>query len=166
MIAGLGLAESTPGPLIMVVQFVGALGAHAHPGGLPPLWAAVAGSIIATWATFMPSYLYIFAGAPVLERWRSHAALGASLAAVSAVVVGVIGNLAVWFALHVVFTAIDRQTWHGLAILVPDPASFQVVPAVLAVACGVALIRFRLGLGWVLGGSILLGGGWHWWSLL
>ena len=103
MLDGLGMAETTPGPLIMVVQFVGFLAAFRDPGGLDPWVAAVLGAVLVTWVTFVPSFLWIFLGAPYIERLRGHAALGGALTAITAAVVGVILNLAVWFALHVVF---------------------------------------------------------------
>jgi chromate transporter len=101
MLDGLGLAETTPGPLIMVVQFVGFLGGWNQPGALSPLAAATLGAAITTWTTFVPCFLWIFLGAPYLEKLQGHAALGGALTAVTAAVVGVILNLAVWFGAHV-----------------------------------------------------------------
>jgi chromate transporter len=101
MVDGLGLAETTPGPLIMVVQFVGFLGGWSHPGGLPPLAAATLGALITTWATFLPSFLWIFLGAPHIERLRGNERLSTALSAITAAVVGVVLNLAVWFGIHV-----------------------------------------------------------------
>jgi chromate transporter len=98
MLDGLGLAESTPGPLILVTEFVGFLGAYHHPGGLPPLAAGALGAAVATWATFAPCFLWIFAGAPYIERLREMRPLGAALSAVTAAVVGVILDLGVSFA--------------------------------------------------------------------
>src|SRR5690606_13055315 len=103
MLDGLGMAETTPGPLIMVTQFVGFLAAFREATGLPPLLAATLGAILTTWLTFMPCFLWIFAGAPFVERLRSNRALSAALAAITAAVVGVILNLAVWFAIHTLF---------------------------------------------------------------
>jgi chromate transporter len=103
MMDGLGLAETTPGPLIMVVQFVGFVGAWQHPDGLPPIVAATLGALVTTWVTFMPCFLWIFLGGPYIERLRGHEKLGAALSAITAAVVGVILNLAVWFALRVYF---------------------------------------------------------------
>lgn len=102
MLDGLGLAETTPGPLIMVLQFVGFVGAWNQPGRLPPLVAATLGAAVTTWATFAPCFLWIFAGAPYVERLRSNRALSSALSGVTAAVVGVILNLAVWFGLHVI----------------------------------------------------------------
>src|SRR6266480_4521473 len=103
MLDGLGLAETTPGPLIMVLQFVGFLGAWNQPGHLPPLVAATLGALITTWATFVPCFLWIFLGAPYIEKLRGNESLTFALSTVTAAVVGVILNLAVWFGLHVIF---------------------------------------------------------------
>jgi chromate transporter len=103
MLDGLGLAETTPGPLIMVVQFVGFMGGWNQPGSLSPLLAATIGAAVTTWCTFVPCFLWIFLGAPYIEQLRSHTWLTAALSAVTAAVVGVVLNLAVWFGLHVLF---------------------------------------------------------------
>src|SRR5205085_11125976 len=103
MMDGLGLAETTPGPLIMVVQFVGFVGAWQNPGNFSPLLAATLGAFVTTWATFTPCFLWIFLGAPYIERLRGNLRLSSALSAITAAVVGVILNLAVWFALHVFF---------------------------------------------------------------
>ncbi len=100
MMDGLGLAETTPGPLIMVLQFVGFMGGWNQPGALPPLLAATLGALITTWATFVPCFLWIFLGAPHIEQLRGNENLTAALSAVTAAVVGVILNLAIWFGLH------------------------------------------------------------------
>ncbi len=116
MMDGLGLAETTPGPLIMVLQFVGFLGAWNQPGALPPLAAATLGAFITTWATFAPCFLWIFLGAPHIEQLRGHAPLRAALSAVTAAVVGVILNLALWFGWHVIFPAGQAVDWFALAL--------------------------------------------------
>ncbi len=116
MLDGLGLAETTPGPLIMVLQFAGFLGAWNHPGNLPPLLAATLGAFITTWTTFVPCFLWIFLGAPHIEQLRSNERLGATLSAVTAAVVGVILNLAVWFGLRVFFPATGGFDWFALAV--------------------------------------------------
>jgi chromate transporter len=100
MLDGLGMAETTPGPLIMVVQFVGFMAAYRDPGTLPPLLAGTLGGLLATWATFVPCFLWIGLGAPFIERLRDNKPLGGALAGITAAVVGVILNLAIWFALH------------------------------------------------------------------
>ncbi|MEO7413948.1 MAG: chromate efflux transporter [Opitutaceae bacterium] len=130
MLDGLGLAETTPGPLIMVVQFVGFLGAWNHPGGLSPLAAATLGAAITTWATFVPCFLWIFLGAPHIEQMRGNTRLGSALTAVTASVVGVVLNLAVWFGLHVFFPTRGAADWFAVA---------------LAAVAFVAMERFKAG---------------------
>jgi len=116
MLDGLGLAETTPGPLIMVLQFVGFLGAWHQPGNLTPLLAATLGAVITTWTTFVPCFLWIFLGAPYVEKLRGNESLTSALSTVTAAVVGVILNLAVWFGLHVIFPATGRVDWFALVI--------------------------------------------------
>jgi chromate transporter len=111
MLDGLGLAETTPGPLIMVLQFVGFVGAWNQPGHLPPLLAATLGALITTWTTFVPCFLWIFLGAPYIEKLRGNESLTSALSTVTAAVVGVILNLAVWFGLHVIFPATGNVDW-------------------------------------------------------
>src|SRR4051812_36168187 len=103
MVSGLALAETTPGPLIMVVQFVAFLGAFRHPGGLNPWTAGVLGALLTTWVTFVPCFLFILLGAPYVERLRANQATSAALTGITAAVVGVIANLAVFFAAHTLF---------------------------------------------------------------
>lgn len=146
MVHGLALAETTPGPLILVLSFVGFLGAYRDPGGLAPLWAGVLGSAITAWVIFTPSFLWIFLGAPWVERLRGHARINAALAAITAAVVGVILNLSVWFALHVLFRKVGRLEFHGLRLPVPDPASLDVAALALTFAALVALLRLRANL--------------------
>ncbi len=117
MLDGLGMAETTPGPLIMVLQFVGFLGVYRDPGSLSPLLAGTLGGLLATWVTFVPCFLWIFLGAPFIERLRGNAAVAGALSAITAAVVGVVLNLAVWFALHTLF----RQT----AVLALGPIRFD-----------------------------------------
>src|SRR6185503_11020687 len=116
MIDGLALAETTPGPLIMVLQFVGFLGGWNNPGKLPPLGAATLGAAITTWATFVPCFLWIFLGAPHIEQLRGRESLTTALSAVTAAVVGVILNLAVWFGLRVLFPAAGGVDWFAAAM--------------------------------------------------
>ena len=116
MLDGLGLAETTPGPLIMVVQFVGFLGGWHHHGDLPPLMAATIGAAITTWVTFVPCFLWIFLGAPYIEHLRDNKRLTAALSAVTAAVVGVVLNLAIWFAGHVLFPHGGAVDWLAVAI--------------------------------------------------
>jgi chromate transporter len=116
MLDGLGLAETTPGPLIMVLQFVGFLGGYHHPGNLPALLSATLGAFITTWATFVPCFLWIFLGAPYIERMRNNTKLTTALSAVTAAVVGVILNLAVWFAQHTLFPTSRKIDWFVLVV--------------------------------------------------
>jgi chromate transporter len=118
MLDGLGLAETTPGPLIMVLQFVGFLGAWNHPGNLPPLLAATLGALVTTWTTFVPCFLWVFLGAPYIEKLRGTKQLTAALSTVTAAVVGVILNLAVWFGVHVIVPTTGNVDWFAVAICV------------------------------------------------
>jgi chromate transporter len=147
MLDGLGLAETTPGPLIMVLQFVGFLGGWNQPGSLSPLVAATLGAFITTWTTFMPCFLWIFLGAPHIEQLRGNVALSASLSAVTAAVVGVVLNLAVWFGVHVLFPVKNTVDW--FAIVVSAVAfvgmvkwKWDVIPVVLG--AGVLGLLYRL----------------------
>jgi chromate transporter len=157
MLDGLGLAETTPGPLIMVVQFVGFMGAFRHPGGLPPLWAGVLGSLVTVWVTFVPCFLWIFLGAPYIEALRQSRPLRAALAAITAAVVGVILNLSLWFGLHVVFRRVGEQHFGPLRLLIPDLASVDIAAAALAALAMLSMFRFKLGLPKTLAGSAALG---------
>jgi chromate transporter len=143
MLDGLGLAETTPGPLIMVLQFVGFLAAFRDAGGMPPLLAATLGGLLATWVTFVPCFLWIFAGAPYVETLRNNKALSAALAAITAAVVGVILNLAVWFAVHVVFSQTRRIALGPLHFDAPVLASINVWAAVLSAAAIIAMLVFK-----------------------
>lgn len=116
MLDGLGLAETTPGPLIMVLQFVGFLGAWNHPGNLSPLLAATLGAFITTWTTFIPCFIWIFLGAPYIEQLRGNQKLTSALSTVTAAVVGVILNLAVWFGLHVIFPGEMQVDWFAVVV--------------------------------------------------
>jgi chromate transporter len=124
MLDGLGLAETTPGPLIMVLQFVGFLGAWNHPGNLPPLVAGTLGAAITTWTTFLPCFLWIFVGAPHIEQLRSNEKLTAALSTITAAVVGVILNLAIWFALNAWIPTAGSVDWFAVAVSV---AGFAVI---------------------------------------
>jgi len=148
MLDGLGLAETTPGPLIIVLQFVGFMGAFHNPGALAPLAAGTLGGILATWTTFTPCFLWIFLGGPYVENLRSNAALNATLSAITAAVVGVILNLAIWFAMHVVFAHVTQSHWGGITLQVPDVATLQPVAAALVVMALAALFLFRIGMIW------------------
>ena len=158
MLDGLGMAETTPGPLIMVVQFVGFMGAaRLADGGMDPLLAGTLGAILATWVTFVPCFLWIFLGAPFSERLRGNRALGAAMTAITAAVVGVILNLALWFALHTLFREVRELRGFGFALDVPVPATLDVAALVLTAAALIAVFRFRLGTMWVIAGAAAAG---------
>jgi chromate transporter len=146
MLDGLGLAETTPGPLIMVVQFVGFMGAWRDPGTLPPMLAGTLGGVLTTWVTFVPCFLWIFLGAPFVEALRGNRALGGVLAAITAAVVGVILNLALWFALHVLFGEVRAVEGFGMSLDVPVLATVDPVALVLTLAATVAVFQFGIGM--------------------
>jgi chromate transporter len=146
MLAGLGMAETTPGPLIMVLQFVGFMAAFRHPGPLAPMLAGTLGGLLATWVTFAPCFLWIFLGGPYIEALRGNQALGAALSAITAAVVGVILNLALWFALHTLFGRVDEVHAYGLVLQIPAPATLNIAALVLAAAAMLALFRFKVGM--------------------
>lgn len=146
MLDGLGLAETTPGPLIMVLQFAGFLGGWNHPGGLSPLLAATLGAALTTWVTFVPCFMWIFLGAPYIEQLRSQTRLTCALSTVTASVVGVVLNLAVWFGWHVVLPGDGRVDWFvvvvaGLAFLALQRFKAGLIPVVLASA-GLGLLKY------------------------
>ena len=157
MLDGLGMAETTPGPLIMVLQFVGFLGAFRDPGTMSPLMAGVAGGLLTTWVTFAPCFAWIFLGAPFMEGLRANKALSAALSAVTAAVVGVVLNLAIWFALHVVFAELRPVAFGPIRFDLPVWSSLNVAAAVLSVLALVAVFRLKLGIALVLGGAALAG---------
>jgi chromate transporter len=136
------LAETTPGPLIMVVQFVGFVGGWQHPGDLSPVMAATLGALLTTWVTFIPCFLWIFLGAPYIERLHGHAGLTGAMSTITAAVVGVILNLAIWFGMHVLLPAGAGPDWFGIAI---------------CVAAFVAMVRWKVDVLWIVAGGCLLG---------
>ena len=146
MLDGLGLAETTPGPLIMVTQFVGFLAAFRDSGTLHPLVSATLGAILTTWVTFMPCFLWIFAGAPFVEGLRGNRALSAALRAITAAVVGVILNLALWFAIHTLFRDVRTVQLADVAFDMPVLASLHVPALLLALGAAVAVFRFKVGM--------------------
>jgi len=146
MVDGLGLAETLPGPLIKVTQFVGFLAAWRDPAPFSPVGAAVAGSALTTWVTFAFPMTLIFAGAPFIEQLRSNQRLSGALAAVTAAVVGVILNLTIWFALHVLFPRIEEARAGPLRWYAFDPASLDWQAAVLAGIAAVLMLRLHRGL--------------------
>jgi len=157
MLDGLGMAETTPGPLIQVVQFVGFMGGYREADMLGPVASGIAASVIVTWVTFVPCFLWIFLGAPFIEKLRGVKLLTAALSAVTAAVVGVILNLAIWFALHVAFARLDEVRGYGARLLVPDFATIDVASVVIAAAALIAMLRFKIGMLLVLFVSALIG---------
>jgi chromate transporter len=155
--AGLGLAESTPGPLIMVTEFVGFLGAYQNPGALPPAVAGALGAIVVTWATFAPCFLWIFLGGPYVEVLRANRRLASALAAVTSAVVGIVLNLAVTLAFTTLFDQLRPVEVLGRTIALPVPSSIDAFATVVAVASGIALWRFRVHVLWVVGVAAALG---------
>jgi chromate transporter len=160
MLYGLGMAETTPGPLIMVTQFVGFLAAFREPGTLSPLMAATLGAILTTWVTFLPSFLWIFAGAPFIERMRGNVALGGAMSAITAAVVGVIINLAVWFGLHVLFSQLQTVAVGPFSVDAPVPASIVVPSLVLTTFAALAIFRLKWSVITTLAVSAVLGIAW------
>ncbi|CAN7313382.1 chromate efflux transporter [Mesorhizobium amorphae] len=154
MVDGLGLAETTPGPLILVLQFVGFVAAYRHAGAMSPLIAGSLGSLLTLWVTFVPCFFWIFLGAPYIEQLRQNKALSAALGAITAAVVGVVMNLALWFALHVVFSQVRSI---GLGMEIPVLSSLDWRAALLAAAAMAAMLRLKIGMLPTLAGSALAG---------
>ena len=161
MATGLGLAESTPGPLIMVTQFVGFVAAYRFPGGLNPVMAATLGALVTVWATFAPCFLWIFLGAPHVERLRGNAVLSAALSAITAAVVGVILNLAVTFAVFALFTTVGSGTLLSMTYPRPDLSSIDLFAAALAAIAFVGMFRYRWNVLWIVSGSAIAGLAWQ-----
>jgi chromate transporter len=146
MLTGLGMAETTPGPLIQVVQFVGYMGAYRDPGTLTPVAAGVLASLLTTWVTFVPCFLWIFVGAPFMEHVRGNRALTAALSTVTAAVVGVILNLAVWFAVHTLFEAVEEVEWGMLHVPLPAWSTIDVPALGIAALASFLLLRRHWGM--------------------
>ncbi len=146
MLDGLAMAETTPGPLVLVLTYVGFLAGFREATGLPPLAAGMLGATLATWATFVPCFLWIFLGAPHIERLRQNTVLSGALKAITAAVVGVILNLAVWFALHVLFKDVGTATFGPFALAWPEWSSLQWPALALSATAFVTLFVLRLGM--------------------
>ncbi|MES2022865.1 MAG: chromate efflux transporter [Pseudomonadota bacterium] len=157
MLDGLGMAETTPGPLIMVLQFVGFMGAYRHPGMLSPLLAGTLGGLLATWVTFIPCFLWIFLGAPFIERMRGNKALSGALSAITAAVVGVVLNLAIWFAIHTIFRVVQPLKWGPIHFDMPVPGSIDLWALAISIAAVVAMFRLKVGIFMTLGGASAAG---------
>ena len=145
MLDGLGMAETTPGPLIMVTQFVGFMAAARDAGGLDPLVAGTLAAVLTTWVTFVPCFLWIFLGAPFAERMRGNVALSSAMTAITAAVVGVVLNLAVWFALHTVFAEVVEFRAAPLRFDLPVLSSVSLPALFLTIAALIAVFRFKAG---------------------
>jgi len=159
MLDGLGMAETTPGPLIMVTQFVGFIGAYRSPGMLDPMLAGTLGALVTTWVTFAPCFLWIFLGAPYIEALRGNRLLATALTGITAAVVGVILNLAIWFGLRVMFTDLVEVTLPvtGRALPLPAIASFDPLASAITIAAFGAIVIFKVGMIRVLATSACLG---------
>ncbi|SHM52359.1 chromate efflux transporter [Cryptosporangium aurantiacum] len=157
MVRGLALAETTPGPLIMVVQFVAFLGAYHHPGDLNPWVAGVIASLLTTWVTFVPCFLFILLGAPYVERLRGNQALSAALTGITAAVVGVIANLGLYFAVHTLFAESNTVTTGPLRLDLPDVTTLRPVSLGIAVVAAVLIFWLKWPVLRVLGVSAALG---------
>ncbi|MBB4232038.1 chromate transporter [Rhizobium mongolense] len=160
MLDGLGMAETTPGPLISVVQFVGFMAAYRNPGSLDPMLAATLAAVLTTWVTFIPSFLWIFLGAPFIERLRGDPALTGAMSAITAAVVGVILNLAIWFGVHVLFSDVRTASWGPVSIDVPVPASLIWPSLVLTVFAALAIFHLKLSVIATLAISAAIGVAW------
>ncbi len=157
MLDGLGMAETTPGPLIQVVQFVGFMGAYDSPGSLSPVVSAVIGSIVTTWVTFAPCFLFIFAGAPFIESLRRNRPISAALRGITAAVVGVVLHLAIWFGLHTLFGQVRSVGLGPASILVPVPSTLDWRSSSIALGACFALFRLGAGMTLTLAGGALMG---------
>ena len=158
MLDGLALAETTPGPLVLVLTFVGFMAGFRAPFGIDPLLSGLLGATLVTWVTFIPCFLWIFLGAPYVENLRNNRALSGALAAISAAVTGVILNLAVWFGLHVFFAEVGKLIAGPLSMPLPVWRTFQWPAFFLALLAAVLLLRFRIGIVGTL--AVCAGAGW------
>jgi len=165
MLVGLGLAETTPGPLISVVQFVGFMAAFRQPGALSPVLAGTLGGLLAMWSTFVPSFMWIFLGGPYVEALIGNKALHAALSAITAAVVGMVLNLAIWFGLHTLFGQVVLVHAFGAILNVPVFASINWPSLAISLAAMVAIFRFRIGAVVVLAASCMVGIGLHYASI-
>jgi chromate transporter len=157
MLDGLGMAETTPGPLVMVLQFVGFMAAFRDPGALSPMVAGTLGGLLATWVTFTPCFLWIFLGAPFIEVMKGNQALAGALSAITAAVVGVILNLSIWFAIHTIFREVLPIRSFGLLFEMPVLTSVDPAALILSLAAATAIFRFHIGMLTVLGGACAAG---------
>jgi chromate transporter len=157
MVRGLALAETTPGPLVMVVQFIAFVGAYRDPGALSPWVAATLAALLTTWVTFVPCFVFIFLGAPYIERLRGNQAVSAAMTGITAAVVGVIANLAVYFAVHTLFGATTTTTWGPIHLTLPQLDTVRPVEMTIAVVAAVVTFGLRWSVLRTLGLCALLG---------
>jgi chromate transporter len=157
MLDGLGMAETTPGPLIMVVQFVGFMGAYRNPGPFSPLVGGIVGSLLTTWVTFVPCFFWVFLGAPYIEQLRGNKRLSAALSSITAAVVGVVLNLAIWFSLHTLFGNVATKHLYGLRLLVPDLSTVNLTAVAIATLACLMIFYWKKGMAITLTVSALTG---------
>jgi len=146
MLDGLGMAETTPGPLILVLQYVGFMAAYRNAGVLDPMLAGVLGATLTVWVTFVPCFLWIFLGAPYIEHLRNNRLLTAGLSAITAAVVGVVLNLAAWFSLHTLFAHVDTASYYGITLNIPEVHTLDVATLILAASAMLMIFHFKLGM--------------------
>ncbi len=161
MLDGLGLAETTPGPLILVLQFVGFLGGYRNPGTLDPLLAGTLASVITVWVTFVPCFLWIFLGAPYIETLRGNRSLSTAMSSITAAVVGVVLNLAVWFTLNTIFGSLRNVKFFGANLQIPVIETINWPSLVIAIVALLALFKFKIGMIYTIAGCALLGVAYH-----
>ena len=161
MLDGLGMAETTPGPLIMVVQFVGFMGAYRNPGPFSPLTGGILGSVVTTWVSFVPCFFWILLGAPYVERLRSNTLVSSALSAITATVVGVVLNLAVWFSLHTLFGEVTSKRFYGLHLQVPTLSTVDIAACVISALACLLTFYWKKGMGLTLGLSACTGAIWY-----
>jgi len=162
MLDGLGLAESTPGPLILVTQFVGFLGAHKHATDLSPATMGVLGTLVTLWATFVPCFLWIFAGAPFIEHMRGEKNFNAALSTITAAVVGVVLNLSVWLGIKTLFRVSEERSAFGMTVLVADVTTVDWFALLIAVVAFLGMRQWKWGIIPVVAGGAALGLLWKW----
>jgi len=157
MMDGLGMAETTPGPLIMVVQFVGFMGAYRNPGPFSPMVAGLLGTLVTVWSTFVPCFFWIFLGAPSVERLRGNQMLTSALSAITAAVVGVILNLAIWFSLHTMFRTVKITHYSALRLQIPEWSSINVAAGVIAILAFLLTFWWKRGMAMTLAVCCVVG---------
>jgi chromate transporter len=157
MVDGLGFAETLPGPLIKVVQFVGFVGAYHHDTGMNPLVAGILASCISTWVIFVPSFVWVFAGAPYIEKLSANPLINQIMSAITAAVLGTIASLALWFSVHSYFGSLKEYTWMFGIISIPEASSIHLQMILITLMSLYLLFRTQLGLITVVGIAVLTG---------